>query len=585
MKNIGIITKIKFLLEPNQLKKVYFIILLIIIGMFFEMLGLGVLFPILSFIINPNSLNQYKIFLEFKTYFNNPNDSTLTLILLTFLIGFYLIKTFFLLYLNWERNSLSINISKSLSHKLFKGYLNQEYHFHLNNNSSTLLKNIQSEVQLFTAFATALINITVEFSFSIGIILILIFSEPKGAFIVLAFLGTSVYIFGSFTKKKLKQWSNERLKHSIIINKSLIEGLSAIKDLIIFNRVSFFYEKYIIENEKHSRIITKVNFLDSIPRIYLEMLSIVGISILIIITKTTNNNTSLVPILGIFAAAAFRIIPSLNSMMKSIQLARFSSSTINLLSEEFHKIKSSNRIESSQNDLTFNKSICVSNLNFKFETSETQILTNLSFNIKKGETVGFIGSSGSGKSTLIDIIIGLHKPQSGSVFVDDININKNELIWRKKIGYIPQSIYILDDTLKKNIAFALPENEIDNNRVLEAIEAAQLTEFVNNLPSKIDTYVGEKGVRISGGQRQRIGIARALYNNPDVLILDEATSALDLNTENHIMQTILKLRGKKTILIVAHRLKTLENCDRIIVIEQGRLKEQGEPNSILNKYK
>ena len=553
--------------------------------MFFEMLGLGVLFPILSFIINPNSLNQYKIFLEFKTYFNNPNDSTLTLILLTFLIGFYLIKTFFLLYLNWERNSLSINISKSLSHKLFKGYLNQEYHFHLNNNSSTLLKNIQSEVQLFTAFATALINITVEFSFSIGIILILIFSEPKGAFIVLAFLGTSVYIFGSFTKKKLKQWSNERLKHSIIINKSLIEGLSAIKDLIIFNRVSFFYEKYIIENEKHSRIITKVNFLDSIPRIYLEMLSIVGISILIIITKTTNNNTSLVPILGIFAAAAFRIIPSLNSMMKSIQLARFSSSTINLLSEEFHKIKSSNRIESSQNDLTFNKSICVSNLNFKFETSETQILTNLSFNIKKGETVGFIGSSGSGKSTLIDIIIGLHKPQSGSVFVDDININKNELIWRKKIGYIPQSIYILDDTLKKNIAFALPENEIDNNRVLEAIEAAQLTEFVNNLPSKIDTYVGEKGVRISGGQRQRIGIARALYNNPDVLILDEATSALDLNTENHIMQTILKLRGKKTILIVAHRLKTLENCDRIIVIEQGRLKEQGEPNSILNKYK
>ena len=585
MKNIGIITKIKFLLEPNQLKKVYFIILLIIIGMFFEMLGLGVLFPILSFIINPNSLNQYKIFLEFKTYFNNPNDSTLTLILLTFLIGFYLIKTFFLLYLNWERNSLSINISKSLSHKLFKGYLNQEYHFHLNNNSSTLLKNIQSEVQLFTAFATALINITVEFSFSIGIILILIFSEPKGAFIVLAFLGTSVYIFGSFTKKKLKQWSNERLKHSIIINKSLIEGLSAIKDLIIYNRVSFFYEKYIIENEKHSRIITKVNFLDSIPRIYLEMLSIVGISILIIITKTTNNNTSLVPILGIFAAAAFRIIPSLNSMMKSIQLARFSSSTINLLSEEFHKIKLSNRIESSQNDLTFNKSICVSNLNFKFETSETQILTNLSFNIKKGETVGFIGSSGSGKSTLIDIIIGLHKPQSGSVFVDDININNNELIWRKKIGYLPQSIYILDDTLKKNIAFALPENEIDNNRVLEAIEAAQLTEFVNNLPSKIDTYVGEKGVRISGGQRQRIGIARALYNNPDVLILDEATSALDLNTENHIMQTILKLRGKKTILIVAHRLKTLENCDRIIVIEQGRLKEQGEPNSILNKYK
>jgi ABC-type multidrug transport system fused ATPase/permease subunit len=315
------------------------------------------------------------------------------------------------------------------------------------------------------------------------------------------------------------------------------------------------------------------------------MLSIVGISILIIITKITSNNSSLVPILGIFAAAAFRIIPSLNSMMKSIQLVRFSSSTINLLSNEFNKIEISNNTSSSQSELSFNKSISVSNLNFKFDSSNIEILKNINFKINKGETVGFIGSSGSGKSTLVDIVIGLHKPKSGSVNVDYINIKNNELAWRKKIGYIPQSIYIIDDTLRRNIAFAIPENEIDDNRVQKAIDAAQLTDFVNKLPEKTETCVGEKGVRISGGQRQRIGIARALYNDPEVLILDEATSALDLNTESQIMQTVLNMKGNKTILIVAHRLKTLENCDRIIVIEEGVVKEEGEPSFILNKYK
>jgi ABC-type multidrug transport system fused ATPase/permease subunit len=551
--------------------------------MLFEMGGLGLLFPILTFFVNPDSLTKYTFFSKFFNVFNTPSESMLTIILLTFLTSFYLLKTLFLLYLNWERNSFSINISKTLSQKLFKGYLNQDYSFHLQNNSSTLLKNIQGEVQLFTSFITAIINVTVEGSFAFGIIMILILTEPKGALIVMFFLGISAYIFSTFTKKKLKKWSFERQIHSTIINRSLIEGLSGIKDLIIYNRIGYFYNRYSKENEKLSKIITKVNFLGTVPRLYLEMLSILGISILIIIANSTKNGVTLVPILGIFAAAAFRIIPSLNSMMSSIQQVRFSISTIDLLSDDFSKLKKTEK--SNNREIKFNKSISISNLYFKFEPNGRNILNNISLEIEKGQTVGFIGISGSGKSTLVDILIGLYKLENGSILIDDVNLKFNEIAWRDKIGYVPQTIFLIDDSLKRNIAFGIPDNEIDEKQIYKVIESANLTDFVSQLPDKINSHVGERGVRISGGQRQRIGIARALYINPEILILDEATSALDNNTEVEIMQTIQQFKGNKTIIIVAHRLTTLENCDKIFVLENGTIKESGDAKTILTKYK
>ena len=584
MNKISTLIKLKNLLDSSQVKKIYYLIFLILVGLLFEMVGLGVLFPILSFIINPDSLTKFTFFTKFIHLFNKPSESMLTLILLTFLTCFYLLKTIFLLYLNWERNSFSINISKILSQKLFKGYLNQDYSFHLQNNSSTLLKNIQGEVQLFTSFATAVINVSVEASFTFGIVMILIITEPKGAFIVMFFLGISATLFSSFTKKKLRKWSFERQIHSTIINRSLIEGLSGIKDLIIFNRFGFFYDRYSKENEKLSKIITKVNFLGTIPRLYLEMLSILGISILIIVANTTKTSASLVPILGIFAAAAFRIIPSLNSMMSSVQQVRFSISTIDLLSDEFLKLKIKKNDKEIVSDIKFNRSISISNVNFKFETNGRMILNNISLEILKGQTVGFIGISGSGKSTLIDILIGLHKPETGSILIDDVNINFNEIAWRDKIGYVSQTIFLIDDSLKRNIAFGVADKDIDENQIYKVIEAANLTEFVNQLPDNINTHVGERGVRISGGQRQRIGIARALYINPEILILDEATSALDIHTESEIMQTIQQLKGNKTIIIVAHRLSTVSNSDKIFLMKNGEIIDSGLPIEVFQNF-
>ncbi len=584
MNKFSTLKKLKNLLDPSQVKKVYYLIFLILVGILFEMVGLGVLLPILSFIINPDSLTKFTFFTNLIHLLNKPSESMLTLILLTFLTSFYVLKTTFLLYLNWERNSFSINISKILSQKLFKGYLNQDYSFHLQNNSSTLLKNIQGEVQLFTSFATAVINVSVEASFTFGIVLILIITEPKGAILVMFFLGISATLFSSFTKKKLRKWSFERQIHSTIINRSLIEGLSGIKDLIIFNRFGYFFDRYSKENEKLSKIITKVNFLGTVPRLYLEMLSILGISILIIVASTTKTSASLVPILGIFAAAAFRIIPSLNSIMSSVQQVRFSISTIDLLSDEFLKLKIKKNDKEFVGDIKFNKLISIANVNFKFETTGRMILNNISLEILKGQTIGFIGISGSGKSTLIDILIGLHKPERGSILIDDVNINSNEVAWRHKIGYVSQTIFLIDDSLKKNIAFGIADKDIDENQIYKVIEASNLTEFVNQLPDSIYTHVGERGVRISGGQRQRIGIARALYNNPEILILDEATSALDIHTESEIMQTIQELKGNKTVIIVAHRLSTVSNSDKIFLMKNGEIIDSGPPSKVFPNF-
>ncbi len=584
MKRFSTLNKLKNLLDSHQIKKVYFLIFLILIGMLFEMIGLGVLFPILSFIVNPESLTKFTIFNKFLQLLNEPSERLLTLILLTILTSFYILKTIFLLYLNWKRNSFSINISQVLSEKLFKGYLNQNYGFHLQNNSATLLKNIQGEVQLFTSFATALINVSVEASFSIGIVMILIITEPQGAFIVMFFLSISAFIFSTYTKKKLRKWSSERQVHSTIINRSLIEGLSGIKDLIIFNRFDYFYERYSNENKKLSKIITKFNFLGTVPRLYLEMLSILGISILIITANTTGASQSLVPLLGIFAAAAFRIIPSLNSMMSSVQQIRFSISTINLLNDEFLKLKNNHSDRETLVKFNFNKTIKFLNVCFKFQNNSRKILNNISLEIFKGQTVGFIGVSGSGKSTLIDILIGLHKPEIGSILVDDVNIKSNEIAWRKKIGYVSQSIFLIDDSLKKNIAFGIADKNIDDCQLNKVIEAANLSEFVNQLPDNINTYVGERGVRLSGGQRQRIGIARALYNNPDILILDEATSALDIHTESEIMQTIRQLKGNKTIIIVAHRLSTVSNADKVFLMKNGEIVKSGHPKDVFHYF-
>jgi ABC-type multidrug transport system fused ATPase/permease subunit len=451
--------------------------------------------------------------------------------------------------------------------------LSLPYTFHLNRNSSELLRIIQGDVGAFVSMMQSTIIITIELTMLLGVSLVLLIAEPLGTILIISFLFISGMLFQRTLKNKLLFFGKKKQYFGGLIYQSLLQGFGAVKDVKLLGRENYFENEFQKNNTVYISNLSKINVFNALPRPYLEFISIIGLSFMIIVLKLKGENISLlVPTLGVFLAAAFRMIPSINRIMSSIQAIRVSSPSIDTLCNEIKNIRSSkqkSRINSVE--IEFKQKIKVIDLSYKYPNANNLALSKINFEIEFGESIGIVGPSGSGKSTLIDLILGLLIPTSGQIIVEAQDINQNLRQWQNQIGYVPQNIFLTDDSIKKNIAFGIPENVIDTVALNNAIKAAQLDEFVNSLPEGINAYVGERGVRLSGGQRQRIGIARALYHNPNVLVFDEATSALDSNTESNFMAAVDQLKGHKTLIIIAHRISTLENCDKILTINNGTL--------------
>uniref|UniRef100_UPI0040477A97 ABC transporter ATP-binding protein n=1 Tax=Algoriphagus sp. TaxID=1872435 RepID=UPI0040477A97 len=567
------VKKLIYIFSKDQKKQLIIIGILLLIGMIFEMAGLGVLIPALGVILNPNIAEKYPSLNPLIEFLGNPNSDKLVIYGLSLLVIVYFTKIGFLTYLSWRQSKFSSRLGAELTSSLFKGYMTQPYSFHLQRNSSQLIKNIQTEIGQFTTLSQAVIFLTIELSVILGSALMLILLDPIGAISISVFLLLSSMTFHRLTKNKLLIWGQQRQDYDSSINKHLIQGLSAIKDVKIFGKENFFLEKYDTPNFLKAKIFTNQVTLQQLPRLYLEFLSIIGLAGLVIIKIIQNKPLDLmIPTLGVFVAAAFRMLPSVNRILSSIQGIKFTKPAVDILYHEFHLISNTKNIGTSENGkLNFDSEIRITNLSFKYEDSNYEALSDISLMIKHGESVGFLGPSGSGKSTLVDLFLGLHSLDNGQITVDGINIQECIRQWQNQIGYVPQTIYLIDDSILQNVAFGIPEDEIDLKSVKSAIIAAQLNEFIQTLPEGINTFVGERGVRLSGGQRQRIGIARALYHNPSILVLDEATSALDYETEKEVMEAVNAFQGQKTLIIVAHRLSTLENCDRLYQLERGKI--------------
>lgn len=555
---------------------------LLLIGVFMEMLGLGLMLPILSIMLNKEIGTQYPALKPALEFLGNPTQTQLVIGGLIVLVCFYVFKLIFILFLNWRQARFTSRLSAEIAHKLLSGYLKMPYAFHLQRNSSQLISNIQGEVSIFSTVTQAVMTLQTEISIIIGAAAMLIFVEPVGATIVTFFLGISAVGFHRLTRKKLLSWGLKRQKYDQQINKHVIQALNGVKDVKLLGRESYFLSRFSESNYAKIAINTKQQTLLQFPRVYLELLSVIGLAGLIILMMIQKKPVEqFIPTLGIFVSAAFRMIPSLNRIMASTQSIRFAQPVVNILYDELVLIQSVPE-PSNREQIDFRTNIRLHNLHFRYDSATNEALKNVSFSIPSGSTVGFIGPSGSGKSTLVDVILGLLTPSAGEVLVDNSNIQSGIRAWQDQIGYVPQSIYLTDDTIRRNIAFGIPTEQIDDASVEKALKSAQLDEYINSLPEGLETFVGERGVRLSGGQRQRIGIARALYRNPSVLVLDEATSALDTNTEKGVMQAITALKGTKTILIVAHRLSTVENCDILYRFNHGVVEAAGSPAEILN---
>lgn len=575
--------KIYAVLSSSERKRAMVLLVLMFVGMMLETLGIGLFIPALTLLIQGDIAGQYPAVVPVLARMGNPSQQSLVIGGTLVLVCVYFVKALYLAFLAWWQTRYAFSLQKRISQQLFTTYLYQPYTFHLQRNSAQLIRNVTGEVNIFTykTLLPGMLLIT-EVLVLLGIGSLLMLVEPVGAIIVALTLGGASWGFHRATRGSISRWGEARQYHEGLRIQRLQEGLGGAKEVKLLGRESNFLGKYGVHNIQSARVGEYQITLQQLPRIWLELLAVTGMALLILSMIAQGRDLlQIAPTLGLFAIAAFRLMPSMSRILSSAQSLRFGLPVINTLHEELSLSMPKADRKGTNETVVLQKTVGLVNVSYTYPNALKPALQGLMVNIRQGETVGFIGPSGAGKSTLVDILLGLLTPDSGVVSVDGVDIREKLRNWQDQIGYVPQTIFLTDDTLRSNIAFGLPPEQINEEAVWRGIRAAQLDDFVKSLPQGLDTMVGERGVRLSGGQRQRIGIARSLYHDPEVLVLDEATSSLDVDTENEVMQAVRSLHGSKTIIIVAHRLSTVEHCDRLYRLEQGHVVEEGMPGEML----
>jgi ATP-binding cassette, subfamily B, bacterial PglK len=557
--------------------------LLMLAGMVMEMVGVGLVVPVIALLTQQNIADKYPLLRNFLNILGNPPHETLLVGAVLSLVGVYLVKNLFLAFLAWKQTRFVFGLQAELSQRLFTLYLRQPYTFHLQRNSAHLIRNVQGEMSMLIACAvTPGMQLFAEGLVLSGLCALLLAVEPLGTIILFTVLGIAAKGFQLATKGYVIRWGKARQYHEGMRMQHLHQGLGGAKDVKLLGRERDFLSQYAIHTLKSTRVIQLQAALQQMPRLWLELLGVASLATLVLSMLAQGKEmVSILPALGLFAAAAFRLMPSANRIIGAVQQLRYGLPVVDTLYKEFNLSLPAAPDKNIGHGFSFQHDLQLADVSYTYPAATQPALDRVSLTIKNGESVGFVGASGSGKSTLVDVILGLLSPQAGQITIDGQNISENYRSWQDQIGYVPQSIYLTDDSLRRNVAFGLSNEQIDEEAVWHAIKAAQLEDFVSGLPKGLDTVVGERGVRLSGGQRQRIGIARALYHDPAVLVLDEATSALDTATEASVMQAVTALKGTKTIIIVAHRLSTVEHCDLLYRLESGRLMEVGPPGEML----
>tara|TARA_B110000037_G_scaffold211495_1_gene263133 strand:- start:854 stop:2560 length:1707 start_codon:yes stop_codon:yes gene_type:complete len=548
--------------------ELYFLFFLILIAAVLEVLGLSLIIPLIDAVLNKDH--------KFVTFISNRfNFDNIEITLLLIFILFYFSKTLFLIFLSYKKSFLAANIQKSISRNLYEGYIQQDYQDHQNSKSSEQIRNIVQEATLFSQVVGAYLLLATECFVLLAIILFLLFYNLKATLII--FITTSIVALVIFyvPNKRLKYWGKERQYHDDKKIKFIQDAFGSFKDIKIRSLENFFINNFFSHNSKSANLIAKMVFVGQTPRLLLEFFGVFCICGFTVLLLFFNNDYSeILPLIIIFTVAGVRLLPSFTKLIAGLQKIKFSSVVVKLIYHELVSCKINTKKETNDKKIVFNDILEVSNLSFKYNEENIEILKDINFKIKFGEVIGIIGLSGAGKSTLVNLITGLNIPTKGNIIVDKKNININLHSWYQNIGYVPQNIYLSDDTIKNNIAYGIEPSEINESSLEYAIEKSNLKFFIESLDRGIDTTVGELGNKISGGQKQRIGIARALYSRPKLLILDEATNSLDHETENKILEELKILKGKITILFITHRLSTLSFCSKIFRIKNNNLNQE-----------
>ena len=567
--------KLNYIFSGRDKIKMAFLLIGVVIGSFLELMGVAVFTPFVNVIMDPASI-QEKWYLKFFYVFFSFQSTDYFLAALTGSIIFiYVFKNVFLaLQKNWIYK-FSYGMQLKISTKLLKTYIREPYTFHLNHNIAVLQRSLQEDTDLFTKGIIHVMEMVAEVAVCATLGVYLFMVSKSIAVTVVALLLLSLAIFTTISRHFSRNLGKQCQTYKANLYQWVNQSLGGIKELKILNREDFFINAYQGNYKKYVHGLRINRLIATLPKYFVETVCMTGLLLAVIIKMfwgQKDDFTTFIPQLTVFAVAAFRLLPSVGKINEHVADILYSLPSLDLIYHDLKAIEVEPEAKVKEEmDWDFRKEISVSNVCYHYPDAEEMVIDKASFTIPKGKTVAFIGPSGAGKTTMVDIILGLLQPQYGKVLADDLNIHKHPYVWQKELGYIPQVIYLSDDTIRNNIAFGIEPDEIDESAIEQALKKAQLYEFVENLPEGLDTVVGDRGVRLSGGQRQRIGIARALYHDPEVLVLDEATSALDNETESAVMEAIDNLQGTKTILIIAHRLTTIRNVDMIYEVAGGKV--------------
>lgn len=571
------LNKIKYILDREQKIKLVIMLIVILVGALFELLGVSAIMPLISVATSPESVNEKWYLKLVSDVFGFYEAKQLIVFLALALVIVYIAKNAYISMMYNLQYRFIFNNQRRLAVKMMYSYMHQNYLFHVSRNVAELQRNVTEDVNGFYTVVLNVMQFIAEASVCVVLAVFLMRVDVMTTFVVAGIVFVSAILVGVVFKKTLVKKGKENRTVSISLTKWVLQSFSGIKEIKVMNKEAFFLKNYENTYRRFTVLQRQQSMLTFIPRPVMETVCISSL-LLTMAIKIYAFDTDLVefiPALSAFAVAAFRMLPSFNRISGYMSAVMFNRPAIDVLYDDLVEIeKLDQKVWKAVPDVKpfhIQTGISIKNVSFQYPNAEKPVLEKLDLEIENNTSIALIGASGAGKSTLADVILGVLEPKCGGIYVDGKNIRENMDAWHASIGYIPQAIYLMDDTIRANIAFGVEKDEMDETMLWKALREAQLEEFVRKLPDGLDTMIGDRGVKLSGGQRQRIGIARALYGNPQVLILDEATSALDNDTEKEVMNAIDSLHGTRTLIVIAHRLTTIQKCDKIYEVGNGNV--------------
>ena len=586
--DLNLFHKIRYIFDRRQKKQFVVLGIMIFIGGLFETLGVSMVIPLATAIIDPETLHKYlekaaqKVpFIDgILRVFGLDSDKRLILFLLISLIIIFVVKNMYLLLLSAKQNTFVTYGRNEMISRVMREFLNRPYEYYLGADIPTVFRITDSDIPNLFHMIMAILSLTTELVVSTFLAIALIFVNWQMTLFIVAVLLVLTIFNTKILKPRMEKYGAENQKVQSRIAKWRLQAIYGLKDVKVLNREDFFIRNYYESGLDGARLSRDYAIFNSLPRFLIESVFMAAVlSFIAVYVLLDGDVRVLIPQMTAFGVAAMRIMPSANRINTYITEIAYEQPSLNFVYDnltESMKADSEMRAitgKTSGPALKLENEISLKHITFHYPDSDSNIFSDAEMLVPKGKSVGIMGSSGAGKSTIVDILLGLLHAQTGDILCDGKSIFSNYASWLSQIGYIPQSIYLIDESIRENIAFGIDANEINEDRIWEVLKEAQLDEFIRTLPEGLDTKIGDRGVRLSGGQRQRIGIARALYHNPEILVFDEATSALDNETEAAVMEAVNSFHGKKTMVIIAHRLNTIEKCDIIYEVRNEKIEQ------------